>query len=149
QKLLSIIPRANSSPLLLKRARVLAAGYEHVRIISVQPHQKERAVAARLAHFLKTHSSLRAVHTLEDLVHALEGSTYVLSERYHGALAAIALGIPVEIIHQRPGDKLSALQKMASEDRERSSTERYLRELIRNGEETLRTSLLVRSIHLH
>ena len=33
----------------------------------------------------------------------------ILTQRYHGALAGLALGLAVDIIPQRPNDKLAAL----------------------------------------
>jgi hypothetical protein len=49
--------------------------------------------------------------TLKDLMRAVAGSRLVITERFHGALAALAAGVPVEIVPQGTGDKLHELQQ--------------------------------------
>jgi polysaccharide pyruvyl transferase WcaK-like protein len=51
------------------------------------------------------------IRTVDDLVREIGTSSFVLTQRYHGALAALALGIPFEAVAQGEGDKLADLQK--------------------------------------
>lgn len=139
KKLLSIIPRATGTKAFQKRCRDLASAYESVQILSLEPcSAREQRVCRHLQKHFGASVPVIDIQSLTQLAEKIEGSAYVLSQRYHGALAAIALGIPVEIIPQRPGDKLSALRVMATEDHERSGTACYLESLVRKGEEALR-----------
>jgi len=142
KKLFIVMPRRNSSQAFLRRARSLAASFERVRVLSLEPDSHdERALCRRFQKTIGGSASVIPIRSLDHLAVEVAPASYVLAQRYHGALAAIALGIPVEIIPQRVGDKLTALQSLVREDRERSSTEAYLTELVKKGEQALREVL--------
>ena len=106
---------------------------ESILIISMQPDdQKEREYCQKLAVALG--AQVHEVRSLQELSSALSGCSQLVTERYHGALAGMTMGIPVEIVSQVSGDKLDQLRR-----EKRSVGE--LRELVRRGEEALRSAL--------
>ncbi len=114
-KLLSVIPRHNSGPALLRRAEALVAqqGFEQIRVVLMQPDDVgEKKMAEAIAALSDLPVEVRSVSTLDQLERALVRSALVLTERYHGGIAALALGIPTEIVSQGEGDKLSALRDL-------------------------------------
>ncbi len=134
---LAVIPRMNSGPefdAAVGSARGLSA---MVKILSMQPDDPaESAVCERLARSLGN-AEVIAVRTLESLSCQLAGCTSLVTARYHGALAGIAAGLPMEIIPQHPGDKLDALRsRLAS-----GSTPQDLRRLAEAGERELQKSI--------
>lgn len=105
---------------------------------------------------------LEAVSSLRSIPALLTGATCVLTERYHGAIASIAAGVPFFALHKVEGDKLHSLSSMCdcpsetlqsfreqaflSMDWERkrekvASIKHSFEELIRKGEEQLRVML--------
>lgn len=72
--------------------------------------------------------------TFTELCTAVGLASFLLTQRYHAGITALALGVPFEAIPQVPGDKLDALNQ---EDRERER----LRERVRMGEEALHEAL--------
>lgn len=72
---------------------------------------------------------------MHDLLAALEGGVFVIAERYHGALAALAAGIPYETVMQGKGDKLSELKKMEEAGHD------ALLQKVKTGETALRNAL--------
>lgn len=81
-----------------------------VRIISLHPgapreHALSESVASSLGVPLEGVSSLSALGPL------IRGATCVLTERYHGALSALAQGIPFFALRLSAGDKLDALSR--------------------------------------
>lgn len=110
--LLVLIPRKNSSDKFVKTAR---ESYESrpwgaVRILSMQPDEKsEQVFCNKLEQSVGASSSVVPIRTLDRLLSELSGAALVISERYHGALAAMALDKEVRIVTQSAGDKLSSL----------------------------------------
>jgi len=140
KNVLVIIPRMNSGEAFIKKAKELVekSEWEEIRIISLQPeHSGEQRVCLALQE--QARSALVPVYTIEDLVNALKDAKLVLAERYHGALAALALGKECEIICQRAGDKLSAFSDLIKANK---STEELLAAVDR-GEDSLRKTLSV------
>ncbi len=72
------------------------------------------------------------VRTAAELVDCLSRSEAVVTQRYHGAVAALALGIPFVSVSQAKNDKLDAIACMHEED---------CKSLIETGEEELRVCL--------
>ena len=114
QNILTLIPRRNSS---VKFTEASQKAYESrtwdaVRIVSMQPDDvAESKFVGQLSSTFGAET--RTVDTLADLTSALADSGLVVSERYHGALAARALEIPLEIVSQRDGDKLDVLRDLS------------------------------------
>jgi len=57
--------------------------------------------------------TVTAVATLEELIELVASAEHVVSQRLHGAIAAVGLGRSVDIIPQTKGDKLEALATLA------------------------------------
>lgn len=109
-----IIPRGNSTQDFLDHCRSLAETSHRgsVRIVSFSPHDpQEQTLCRRLASMFMTH--VIEVRSPQDVLDALHGASHVLTQRYHGAIGALALGIPFTVIPQQKGDKLS---RMVSDD---------------------------------
>ena len=78
-------------------------------------------------------SHIQKVRTLDELVQGLSSAGFVISQRYHGALSALALEKDVEILSQCDGDKLSTLQNLNTVNVS----------LVRVAEHALRTALKI------
>lgn len=106
---LVIIPRANSSEEFLSAVRTAIAERHpsHVRVVLLQP-EAEQGIAHVLRTFIPEMEAV-PVRSLGDLIAALRGASFVLTQRYHGALAALMMGIPYHAVAQKEGDKLSTL----------------------------------------
>jgi len=130
-----LIPRSNSGEsFLIEACKVIQ---EHqgdpVRIVLMQPDH-ERFIIERIASLAHGRSSVVAATSTAQLMQAISDALLVVAERYHGALAAHALGIPVVVCPQSDGDKLSALPL--------SSQKSTLIASVQTGERSLREALL-------
>ncbi len=112
----TIIPRANSSDALMQSAISLLRMrpyIHHLQILLMQPGDAgEQAIARRLERELGLHATVIDARTLRELMKGVGNSAIVLSQRFHGALAALASGVEVEIVPQGKGDKMYELQQM-------------------------------------
>ncbi|OGJ55899.1 hypothetical protein A2706_05325 [Candidatus Peribacteria bacterium RIFCSPHIGHO2_01_FULL_51_35] len=138
KNILILIPRVNSGSAFLAEAKKFAEekAYASIRILLLQSKDpKEVRFAAKLRSILPGEVTPSDASTLHDLVTALSHASLVLTERYHGALAALALAKETVIVTQRKDDKLASLQGYfpVSED-----IIALLRGRIRAGETALR-----------
>lgn len=136
-----IIPRHTSTQKLVDEAaayiRLHAVGAIH--ILSMQPdHPSEQEYIETLQKELPAPSVIIPIHTIQDLLQELAGSMHVLTQRFHGALAALAIGAPQTIMPQSEGDKLSELLQWIHGH---SAHAGELSTRVEKGEETLRRSL--------
>jgi polysaccharide pyruvyl transferase WcaK-like protein len=132
---LVVIPRRNSAQTLTEAALHEAKSGMHVRLVSFQPDDAgERNYMGGLARQLR--AEVRTVRTAGDLRAVMQDATLVLTERFHGAIAAMAYGIPLRIISAIKGDKLDALRTQI-----RDSGEGELMALVAAGENALRVAL--------
>lgn len=110
---LIIIPRMNAS----ESFRVAAleqwneSRYDEVRILLMQP-DAERGIAESLQSRFSV-ATIVAPSSVTQFLDEVAAATHVVTQRYHGAIAAIAVGVPLTIAPQREGDKLSALAGFA------------------------------------
>ena len=110
-----VIPRRNSGESFQRALAefVLQHPASAVRCLLMQPDDpEERKVIERINGVLGRVPEVRDVRTLSDLMEQISRASFVLTERYHGALAAIALEKPLRIISQGEGDKLWVLERM-------------------------------------
>ena len=106
---LAIIPRANSSEQFFARvSEKLKEGWEAVTVLLLAPDSEE-GVARRLQR-MAPECRVVKVTTVRQLLAETAVSSAAIVQRYHGALAAIAMDVPVEIIPQAEGDKMAALR---------------------------------------
>lgn len=105
------IPRGNSTEDFFMEARLLSQ-FENARIVSLQPDDPaEQDVITKLQLFSGRDTAVREVRTFDDMYAAFNGSKQVLSQRYHGTLAALIFGVPYKVIYQGKGDKLASLDQ--------------------------------------
>ena len=129
-----IIPRKNSPSTFTERVVALCAG-RTVRILSFEPDDAaECAVCLQLS--LSTGGSVEPIRTTEDLVRGFRDAGSVITQRFHGAIAALAFGVPVEIVPYAAGDKLQALGESI-----RTEGAQVYREQIKRGEQALEEAL--------
>ena len=143
QKVLVVIPRNNSDAFLREHlSRLLQSGrFEHVSILSLKPDDSaESAYCQSLRASLRTPGTIVPVRTLHDLVSSVARGSLVLTQRYHGAIVALALGLELDVIPQTEGDKLDALRALISETPAHGRRQR-LRQKVEAGERALKEVL--------
>ncbi|MFH0770703.1 MAG: polysaccharide pyruvyl transferase family protein [Candidatus Peregrinibacteria bacterium] len=114
RKIIALIPRRNSGQAFIDACMtaVREADWEGVVILSLQPSNRgERKVCERLKTALGR-ATVVPVSALDQLVQLVSEAGCVVSERYHGALAALALGKPLVLVSQGSDDKLSTLSHL-------------------------------------
>ena len=80
-----------------------------LRVLSLQPDDaREHETCIRLRDALR--ADFHIARSLEDALGSMSGMC-VITQRYHGATAAVIAGIPFVAIRQREGDKLDAFAK--------------------------------------
>lgn len=110
QKVFIIIPRGNSPKSFVEQAVSAArkSGLPTSVLLMAPDDPAEQRMAADLEERLPG-AVVRPVRTLDDLVHNLCEASAVITQRYHGGVAAIALGIPCTAVPLQAGDKLAEL----------------------------------------
>lgn len=135
KKVLILIPRHNSSGTFgeLARQEMRKASYEEIRIVMLQPGlSSEQQFCDRLRISLSGYIRIVPALTADDLFYSLKDASLVLTERYHGAIAALCMGIPILTVSRDSDDKLSSLP--------RSSDLPVLLERLKRGEDSLRVA---------
>lgn len=136
-KILSIIPRRNSDERFFSAVSgKVTGGFHEIRILLLQPEQ-ERGVAARIVAMSGGKAKIVEIVSVEQLLDEVSASSAVIAQRYHGALAALALGVLLTIIAQTRGDKLDGL---CVYERDAGSPSTLL-ERVEAGEAALRCAL--------
>ncbi len=137
RRTLAVIPRANSGEMFFARvSEKLKEGWEAVTVLLLEP-QSEEAVALRMQQIAPTCRVVK-VTSVSQLLAEVAASSAAIVQRYHGALAAAAMEIPVEIVPQAEGDKMDALRHVLGEQNTRDA---WLA-LIESGVMKLREALL-------
>ncbi|MDD4319657.1 MAG: polysaccharide pyruvyl transferase family protein [Candidatus Peribacteraceae bacterium] len=117
---LTVIPRRNSPVADLQGRiadRLRRQAFASIRILSFQPDDPaEKLVVSRLVSAFPE-AAVVPVASLENLAWEVAQSSFVLSARYHGALAALAQDVPFETVQQEEGDKLDTLFRFSSATR--------------------------------
>jgi polysaccharide pyruvyl transferase CsaB len=136
KNVITIIPRKNSDARFLDA--VSKACREHpaapLQIALLEP-EAEQGIVSRLREHCSVRSAVIPCTTLQELFQAIGGSRLLITQRYHAALAAAALGVPFLVVPQGEGDKLQSLPEGASRE--------TLLGLVKNGEVGLREKLRV------
>lgn len=135
-----VIPRHNSGATFREATQQLIAAtpsVDEVRIVLMQPDdRREIAFAESLHAALPLPASIIPAHTLDELMEQAAGARHVLSQRFHGALAALACGAPLTVLPQGEGDKLWELKTFEGE---RPDTHALL-QAVAAGEQALRAA---------
>lgn len=115
QEKILLIPRKNSTDAFVEVVKnILKSGrWQDVICVSMQPNniQEQRYMLA-LQKQLQTPLQFEAVHTILELASAVANCSFVVSQRYHGALVAVALGRELQVVPQQVGDKISEIQTL-------------------------------------
>ncbi|MEQ1849411.1 MAG: polysaccharide pyruvyl transferase family protein [Candidatus Peribacteraceae bacterium] len=132
---LVLIPRSNTTDAFIQAATEEMQGtWEEISILLMHATEEDRQAADRLKRVARHHAvTVQEPETVSEFLKAISSASFVLSQRFHGALAALAMGIPYRVLPQVPGDKLS----MLADPGER---EELLR-LVEEGMRTLKESL--------
>ncbi len=109
EPVLVIIPRTNSDEKFFAAVREKISD-RSVRILLMQPDPAERQVAAVIAKLCRGKATVVEILSVTQLLDEVAGASEVLSQRYHGALAALAMKIPVDVVPQGAGDKMAVLK---------------------------------------
>ncbi|MCF7844499.1 MAG: polysaccharide pyruvyl transferase family protein [Kiritimatiellales bacterium] len=133
---LIIIPRKNSSDRFINRVCEWSheRDWDALRILSLQSEDiGEQKMCERIKEICGRDIEVHSVNTLRDLSNEIAQGSMVISQRYHGALAAIALGKNYEVVEQQEGDKLASVRGENQED---------LLRLVSEGAEALRNAFI-------
>lgn len=117
QNVLTIIPRKNSGIPFQKAVRehMQHNTYDRIAILLLEPDSKtEQAYASIIVRDVPG-ATIISVRTTTELFDRLAESRFIISERYHGIIPALGLGIPLEVVIQKEGDKLSTLRDMTQQ----------------------------------
>ncbi len=137
RNVLAIIPRQNSDDqFFIEVSSAVAKPFDEIRVLLMQPDEREHAIAKRIA-TMTPKALIVPILSLDQLLSEVSGAMEVVSQRYHGALAALALGVPVTIVPQMPGDKLDELRLLLRDPRRLSE----LTVRLRRGEEAMKKAL--------
>jgi len=132
---LVIIPRANANEKFFAAVeKKLTQHYRDVRILLMQPDATERRAGERLRALTGGKADVIELTSVTQFLDEISSAHTVVTQRYHGALAALAMQIPVEIVPQAAGDKMDTLARAGNR------TDEWLR-AINTGAHALRDAL--------
>lgn len=122
KKVFVVIPRYNSGmPFLEKLKFIYRNNYfaSHVRVLLLQPDSaRERSMIREIQILLNVEPESCNARSLSDVMEGVADACGVVSQRFHGGIAALAAGVPLHIIPQGMGDKLWELEKYADQTRD-------------------------------
>ncbi len=138
KNLFILIPRENSGDAFRESAmrQLRSRKWDGVHILSFAPSSISETTYCRELGLLIPDSVLVPVHSIDTLLSELSGAAFVLTERFHGAVAALALGLPFAVISRAEGDKLAEMEAIAQSDGAAALMASVLR-----GEDALREAL--------
>jgi polysaccharide pyruvyl transferase WcaK-like protein len=120
QNVFTIIPRHTSSKTFKNDVKELlekTGNIQSVHVLSFQPnHLAEEQVCRELLDTVSSSQELKiiGISDIDTLMKELSLSTSVCTQRFHGALAALASGVETKIFPQGEGDKLASLLPYAT-----------------------------------
>ncbi len=115
KNVLIVIPRLNSGESFLNTVReeLKVSAVNAVRIVSLEDgHPEEQARCRELEVVVREQGlpvSVFPLRSLSEVPAAFSGASLVLTQRYHGAIIALGLGLPFQGVRQAAGDKIEAL----------------------------------------
>lgn len=135
KKILGVIPRKNSGATLRKSVveHMNISSFDSVVILSLQPHDPDE-LRYCLTLAKEIGATVEPVRTVSELAAGVGACSEILTERYHGAIAALALHVPYVSVAQTKGDKLAAVAAHMSSE---------CSALVSTGELALRDALLL------
>ncbi len=110
---LIIVPRANTTKYFIEAVQQrVAETWDEVVILLLEP-DADQAAAQQVRQAIQN-KVVRTVdvRSFETLASEVAGSQFVVTQRFHGAIAAMANGIRFRAVPQKPGDKLDEANAM-------------------------------------
>lgn len=134
KNVITIVPRKNSDAIFLDVVKKECEEHPQapLHILLLEP-EAEQQIITLFQENLPASCEVYPCGTLQELFRRLSSATLVITQRYHAALAALALRIPLRIVPQGEGDKLHALPKDTPREK--------LLALVKVGEDALRDKL--------
>lgn len=129
-----LIPRSNPTDTFFQSVRKIPLRTVQ-RILLLEP-EGDRQAAEELRRIFPD-ATVVDIRSVQDLLSSLRSAASVVTQRYHGAMAALAMQIPVTIIPQKSGDKLDALRVAL----ESGAGDQWIN-LVLDGEQKLRKILV-------
>jgi len=109
--------------------------WEEVMIVLMEgEHEEEKKTANEFLSISGTVGSIKTVTNVDDLMDSLADASLVYSQRFHGALAALAAGVRLKVFPQGAGDKMSIVVSLQEKGGDVSST---LNAQVKEGEDAL------------
>lgn len=135
---LVLIPRANSNEKFFEEAqKKLSENFSDVRILLMQPDDTERRVGERLKAMCSAPASVIELTSVQHLLDEVSTASEVLSQRFHGTLAAFAMGVPARSVPQHAGDKMDTLNERMNDGSARTA----LLTTVKTGADSLRQGM--------
>ncbi len=144
KNVITVVPRHNSDSFFFERltAVISQVPAADLTLVSLQPDDAgEREVIRQLEIVVERPAAVVEIATLQQLADVVADSSLVITQRYHGAIAALCMGVPVEICSQKKSDKLWALQQAIANGNAGAEVAR-LRALAMDGEVALKRALI-------
>lgn len=106
-----LIPRHNSGKNFLAALESHATNLRHVDVVIAlfQPDDPGERKAVEALRRTYPQASVRTIRSVDDLMSLLATASHCVCERFHGALAAAAAGVPLSSVPQAAGDKISTV----------------------------------------
>lgn len=105
-KKLIIVPRANTSTEFLQEVHAqVAKGWEDIAVVLLEP-EADTLAAQRTKEVAGDTCRIVRAFAFDTLVSEVSGAAFVITQRFHGAIAALANGVPFRAVPQALGDKL-------------------------------------------
>ncbi len=139
QNVYVLIPRHTSGAGFRRALEEHAANLRHatIEIALFQPDDPGERRAVEALRKIHPEASVRMIRSVDDLMGVLARASHCVCERFHGALAAVAADVPLTVVAQAEGDKLSSVRTMLGSPDGIRLAER----LIEQGEASLRQAL--------
>lgn len=138
KNVLILIPRENSGETFKNTAleHQRSGQWESVHILSLSPlSSAEMGFCQDLCSSISG-SVIVPVESVDTLAEEMSRAAFVVTERFHGAVAALALEVSFAVVSQGRGDKLAEIALIAQQE----GGEKLLA-LVRCGEDALRSAL--------
>lgn len=134
-----LVPRHTSGKAFLEALDAHAANLRHVSIVVAlfQPDDPGERKAVESVRRRYPQASVRTIRTADDLMSLLATASHCVCERFHGALAAVAAGVPLTAVPQAVGDKISTVSARFT----RPDAQARALEDVAKGESALREAL--------
>lgn len=139
QNVYVLIPRYNSGRTFSEALEFHATNLRHatIEIALFQPDDAGERKAVESLRRSYPQANVRTIRNVDDLMNLLSRASHCVCQRFHGALAAVAAGVPLSTVSQAAGDKISTVPEMFGRPEGWSSALTR----IAAGEEALRQAL--------